>query len=58
MYQKTINAKYKVLFSLENLQLRFRNRTFFQIKDLRRPDDTSIRVTTDDVNFVMNAEHV
>ena len=36
-------------FSLEHLQQRFRNRTFFQIKDLRHPDDTSIPVTADDV---------
>ena len=45
-------------FSCFNLQQRFRNRTFFQIKDLRHPDDTSIRVTADDVNFVTNAEYV
>ena len=44
----------KVIFSLENLQQCFRNRTFFQIKNLRHPDDTSIRVTADDVNFVTN----
>ena len=50
--------QYKVIFSLENLQQRFGNRTFFQIKDLRHPDCTSIRVTADDVNFVMNAEYV
>ena len=31
---------------------------FLQIKDLRHPDDTSIRVTADDVNFVTNAEYV
>ena len=31
---------------------------FFQIKDLRHPDDTSIRVTADGVNFVTNAEYV
>ena len=36
----------------------FINRTFFQIKDLRHPDDTSICVTADDVNFVTNAEYV
>ena len=30
---------------------------FFQIKDLRHPNDTSIRVTADDVNFVTNAEY-
>ena len=47
---------HKVIFSLENLQQRFRKRTFFQIKDLRHPDDTSIRVTADDVNFVTNPE--
>ena len=49
---------HKVDFSLENLQQRFRNGTFFQIKDLRHPDDTSIRVTADDVNFVTNPEYV
>ena len=31
---------------------------WYQIKDLRHPDDTSIRVTADDVNFVTNAEYV
>ena len=31
---------------------------FFQIKDLRHPDDTSIRVTAGDVNFVTNAEYM
>ena len=31
---------------------------FFQIKDLRHPDDTSIRVTADVVNFVMNPVYV
>ena len=35
----------KVIFSLENLQQRFRNRTLIQIKDLRHPDATSIRYT-------------
>ena len=54
VYQKTL--LHKVIFSLENLQQRFRNRTFFQIKDFRLPDDTSIRVTADDVNFVTNPE--
>ena len=49
---------HKVIFSLENLQQRFRKRTFFEIKDLRHPDDTSIRVTADDVNFVTNPEYV
>ena len=49
---------HKVIFSLEILQQRFRNRTIFQIKDLRHPDDTSIRVTADDVNFVTNSEYV
>ena len=49
---------HKIIFSLENLQQRFRNRTFFQIKDLRHPDDTSIRVTADDVNFVTNPEYL
>ena len=39
------------------LQQRFRNRTYFQIQDLRHPDDTSIRVTADDVNFVTNPEY-
>ena len=48
----------QVDFSLENLQQRFRNGTFFQIKDLHHPDDTSIRVTADDVNFVTNPEYV
>ena len=47
-----------VLFSLENLQQSFRNRTFFQNKDLRHPDDTAIRVTADDINFVTNPEYV
>ena len=49
---------HKVIFSFINLQQRFRNRTFFQIKDLRHPDDTSICVTADDVNFITNAEYV
>ena len=49
---------HKVIFSLENLQQRFRNRMVFQIKDLRHPYDTSIRVTADDVNFVTNPEYV
>ena len=49
---------HKVIFSLENLQQHFRNRTFFQIKDLRHPDNTSIRVTADDVNFVTIPEYV
>ena len=40
------------------LQQRFRNRTYYQIKDLRHPDNTSIRVTADDVNFVTNPEYV
>ena len=40
------------------LQQRFRNRTYFQIKDLRPPDQTPIRVTADDVNFVTNPEYV
>ena len=31
---------------------------FFQIKDLRHHDDTSMRVTTDDVNFVTKPEYV
>ena len=31
---------------------------FFQIKDLRHPDDTSIPVTADDVNFVTNPEYL
>ena len=31
---------------------------FFQIKDLCHPDDTSIRVTADDVKFVTNPEYV
>ena len=48
----------KVIFSLENLQQRFRNRTFFQIKNVRHTDDTSIRVTADDVNFETNPEYV
>ena len=39
------------------LQQRFRNRTYFQIQDLRHPDDTSIRVTADDVNFVTNPKY-
>ena len=56
VYQKPL--LHKVIFSLENLQQRFRNRTFFQIKDLRHPDDTSIRVTADDVNFVTNPEYL
>ena len=50
--------QYKVIFSLENLQQRFRNRTFFEMKDLRHPDGTSIRITADDVNFVTNSEYV
>ena len=49
---------HKVIFSLKNFQQRFRNRTFFQIKDLRHPDDTSIRVTADDVKFVTNPEYI
>ena len=49
---------HKVIFSLENLQQRFRNKTFFQIKDLRHPDDISMRVTADDVNCVTNPEYV
>ena len=49
---------HKVIFLLENLQQIFRNRTFFQIKDLRHPDDTSIRVTADDANFVTTSEYV
>ena len=49
---------HKVILLLENLQQRFRNRTFFQIKGLRHPDDTFIRVTADDVNFVTNPEYV
>ena len=56
VYQKTIIAEGH--FSLENLQQRFRNGTFFQIKDLRHPEDTSIRVTADDVNFVTNPEYL
>ena len=44
---------HKVIFSLENLQQRFRNITFFQIKDLRLPDDTSIQVTADDINSIL-----
>ena len=47
---------HKVIFSIENLQQCFRNRTFFHIKDLRHPDDTSD--TTDDVNFVTNPEYL
>ena len=35
----------------------FRNRTYFTIQNLRHPDDTSIRVTADDVNFVTNPEY-
>ena len=31
---------------------------FFQIKDLRHPDDTAIRVTANDVKFVTNTEYV
>ena len=31
---------------------------FFQIKDLRHPEDTSMRVTADDVKFVSNPEYV
>ena len=31
---------------------------FFQIKDLHHPDDTSVRVTAGDVNFVTNPEYV
>ena len=49
---------HKVIFSLENLHQRFRNRTFFQIKYLRHLYETSIRVTADDVNFVTNLEYV
>ena len=49
---------HKVIFSFENMQQRFRKRTFFQINDLRHPDDTSIRVTADDVNFVTNPQYV
>ena len=49
---------HKVIFSLENLQQRFGNRTFFQIKDLRHPGDTSICLTADYVNFVTNSEYL
>ena len=49
---------HKVIFSLEHLQQRFRNTTFYQIKDLHHPDDTSILVTADDVNFVKNPEYL
>ena len=56
VYQKPI--LHKAIFSLENLHQCCRNRTFFQIKDLRHPDDTSIRVTADDVNFVTNPEYL
>ena len=31
---------------------------FFQIKDLRHPDDTSIPVTAVDVDFVTNPEYL
>ena len=47
-----------VIFSLENLQQRYRNRTFFQIKGMLHPDNTSIRITADDVNFVTTPEYV
>ena len=47
-----------VIFSLENLQQHFRNRTFFQIRDWCHPDDTSILVIADEVNFVTNPEYV
>ena len=43
---------------LENLQQRFRNKTFFQIKELCHLDDTSMRVTADDVNFITNPEYL
>ena len=56
VYQNTL--LHKVIFSLENLQQRFRNRTFFQIKGLRHPDGTSIRIIADDVNFVTNPEYL
>ena len=49
---------HKVIFLLENLQQRFQNGTFFQIKGMRHPKDTSIRVSADDVNFVANTEYV
>ena len=49
---------HKVIFSLENLQQLFGNRTFFQIKDLCHPEDTSILVADDEVNFVTNLEFV
>ena len=44
--------------SFSRLKTCNKNETFFQIKDLRHPDNTSICVTADDVNFVTNAEYV
>ena len=49
---------HKVIFSLENLQQRFRNRTFFEIKDLHHPDNTSLRVAADDGIFVTIQEYL
>ena len=54
----SVSENHYCIFSFEHLQQRFRNKTFFQIKDLRHPDDTSIRVTADDVNFVTNPEYL
>ena len=57
VYRKTIIGEGH--FLAWNLQQRFRNRTFFQIKELRHPDDTSLRgVTADDVNFVTDPEYL
>ena len=58
------SSRYKCIRkpSLHNVRsfsrLKFQNRTFFQIEDLRHPDDTFIHVTADVVNFVTNAEYV
>ena len=42
------------------MQQRFQNKIFFQIKDLRHPDDTSMpfNADVDDINFVSNPENV
>ena len=54
----SVSENHYCIRSFSHLQQRFRNRTFFQIKDLRHPDDTSIPVTADDVNFVTNPEYL
>ena len=45
-------------FRLKTSNNIFEIEPFLQIKDLRHPDDTSIRVTADDVNFLTNPEYV